>query len=57
MTYRDLIKLIINSEFQLDRNVTLYSKSNGEFYPALHCDFAKTDNDVLDFNHLYIVLE
>lgn len=56
LTYKQLAVIIDRmSDDNQDKVVTIFSMSEGEFYPISHIEFATEDNDTLDIDHPYLV--
>lgn len=59
MNYRQLLNVLERlTDEELNQDITIYSISDDEFFPARALGIAnKQDTDVLDEGHLYITFE
>jgi len=57
MKYKDLLNQLANLvQAQLNQTVTVYQRSQDEYYPVNKAHFTHAD-DVLDQNHFYLDIE
>jgi hypothetical protein len=59
MTYRNLLKKLQETNgMRLDDDVTVYDRTNDEYYPGITVkETDEQEQDVLDDGHVFIVIE